>query len=472
MALICAACSSNSQKSAPVTAVPSPLDQARAKIKHVVIIMQENRSFDSYFGTFPGADGIPMQNGVPTVCVPDPSTNQCQKPYHDSQDLNLGGPQGATAATADIDGGKMDGFISQDMNSRTASCASLPDDPDCSANSGPSDVMGYHDAREIPNYWTYAQQFVLQDHMFEPAASSSLASHLYLISEWAAQCSHRNDANSCVNALQSLDLPPDFETSQRADSKGAVPVPNYAWTDLTYLMYEGNVSWDYYVADGTQPDCLDDPIVCIPKPQTAGTPGVWNPLPWFTTVVRDGQAGNVQTVDNFYQAAKDGTLPSVSWVAPDRQNSEQPPALISDGQAYVTGLVNAVMQGPDWGSTAIFISWSNWGGFYDHEVPPNVDANGYGLRVPGLMISPYARQGFIDDQMLSFDAYAKLIEDVFLQGWPLDRETDGRWDPRPDARERTPGMGDLLQDFDFSQSPRSPLVLPQNPPPGPASVGS
>ncbi len=469
LALLSGACTSNG----PVlpTAAPSLLDTARAKIKHVVVIMQENRSFDSYFGTFPAADGIPMQNGVPTVCVPDPRTNQCQKPYHDSQDKNMGGPQSEAAAAADINGGKMDGFISQELASRTADCASLPDDPNCSANNGQPDVMGYHDAREIPNYWTYAQQFVLQDHMFEPAASSSLAAHLYLVSEWAAQCSHRNDPTSCVTALRSIDLPPDFETAKRADSQGAVKIPNYAWTDLTYLLYRGNVSWAYYVANGTEPDCVNNPLVCIPKPPTTGTPGVWNPLPWFTTVQRDGQMGNIQTVDNFYQAARDGKLPAVSWVAPDRQSSEQPPALVSDGQAYVTGLVNALMQGPDWDSTAIFISWSNWGGFYDHYVPPTVDANGYGLRVPGLMISPYAKQGFIDNQMLSFDAYAKLIEDLFMKSWRMDRESDGRWDPRPGTRDQTPDMGDLLKEFDFSQSPRSPLVLQQNPPPGPASVG-
>src|SRR5579884_1357617 len=124
------------------------------KIQHVVVIMQENRSFDSYFGTFPGADGIPMQNGVPTVCVNDPLTHQCVKPYHDSQDLNHGGPHGAVNAVADINNGKMDGFIAQAEKGK-GSC-NTPDNPACSGN-GQTDVMGYHDAREIPNYWTYAE---------------------------------------------------------------------------------------------------------------------------------------------------------------------------------------------------------------------------------------------------------------------------------------------------------------------------
>ena len=123
------------------------------------------------------------------------------------------------------------------------------------------------------------------------------------------------------------------------------------------------------------------------------------------------------------------------------------------------GVVNALMQGPDWSSTAIFVSWDDWGGFYDHVVPPQVDQNGYGLRVPGLVISPYARKGYIDHQTLSHDAYAKFIEDDFLGGARVDPKTDGRPDPRPDVRENANQLGDLRRDFDFTQSPRSPVIL-------------
>jgi phospholipase C len=126
-------------------------------------------------------------------------------------------------------------------------------------------------------------------------------------------------------------------------------------------------------------------------------------------VQQNGQAGNVQDISKFLGAAKAGTLPAVSWVVPNSRDSEHPPALVSVGQSYVTNLVNTVMSGPDWSSTAIFLAWDDWGGFYDHVVPPTVDANGYGLRVPGIVISPYARQGFIDHQTLSFDAYLKFI---------------------------------------------------------------
>jgi hypothetical protein len=167
------------------------------KIQHIVVIMQENRSFDSYFGTYPGADGIPMANGQPTVCVPDPQTGQCTKPFHNSQDKNGGGPHVATSATADIDKGKMDGFIAQVEKARKG-CVD-PTNPNCSNTTTP-DVMGYHDAREIPNYWTYAKDFVLQDHMFEPNASWSQPAHLFMVSAWSAKCSTPGDPESCVNA--------------------------------------------------------------------------------------------------------------------------------------------------------------------------------------------------------------------------------------------------------------------------------
>ena len=424
-----------------------------SKIQHVVIIMQENRSFDSYFGTFPGADGIPMQDGVPAVCVPDPAKHTCVRPYYDPADKNAGGPHSESNATADVDGGKMDGFIAQAEHA-ASNCAA--NDPACAGAKG-TDVMGYHDGRDIPNYWTYAKDFTLQDHLFESDASWSLPSHLYMVSEWSAKCSIAGNPGSCVNAPQGPALPPDFGKKSATPK----PPPDYAWTDLTYLLHRQNVSWGYYVFNGTEPDCQDDSaMTCTPVRQNATTPGIWNPLPYFDTVNQDGQLGNIQSLTNFYAAAKAGTLPSVSWIDPTAAVSEHPPALVSTGQAYVTGLVNAIMSGPDWSSTAIFLSWDDWGGFYDHVTPPVVDQNGYGLRVPGIVISPYAKKGYIDHQTLSHDAYVKFIEDDFLHGQRLDPATDGRPDPRPDVREDSTTLGNLANDFDFSQKPLPPVILP------------
>jgi phospholipase C len=430
------------------------------KIQHVIVIMQENRSFDSYFGTFPGADGIPAADGKFTVCIPNPETKGCDRPFHDAADVNAGAEHTNAAAVAVIDGGKMDGFVASAEQS-VRGCWTC-------AHSNHPDVMGYHDAREIPNYWTYAKEFTLDDHMFEPVVSWSLPAHLYMVSAWSASCTS-SAPSSCANNIGG---PYSFERMQRfvdrAIATGTAPV-HFAWTDITYLLHKNHVSWGYYIETGTEPDCEDGAATCAARAQDYKTPGIWNPLPLFTDVQQDGQIGNVQSVNRFLTAARTGTLPAVSWVIPSQINSEHPPASVHKGQAWVTNLINTVMRGPDWDSTAIFLSWDDWGGFYDHVAPPTVDQNGYGLRVPTIVISPYAKQGFIDHQTLSHDAFLKFIEDDFLADARLDPKTDGRPDPRPDVRENATQLGDLAEDFDFTQTPSPPIVLPLNPPPGPAS---
>jgi phospholipase C len=335
---------------------------------------------------------------------------------------------------------------------RTHVCRKHINAPACSLTPNSPDVLGYHDAREIPNYWDYAGSFVLQDHMFEPDSSWSLPAHLFMVSAWSAKCSKKGDPMSCVSAAQAPGSPPG---EPQSDGKK----PDYAWTDLTYLLHRHHISWRYYVASGSEPDCEDNAIACKAVPQAAKTPGIWNPLPWFDTVKKDRQLGNIAPLSQFWHSARRGALPSVSWIVPSQRFSEHPPGLVSAGETYVTKLVNAIMRGPNWSSTAIFLAWDDWGGFYDHVVPPVVDDQGYGLRVPALVISPYAREGYIDHQTLSFDAYLKFIEDDFLGGQRLDPKTDGRGDSRPNVRENAEILGDLQRDFDFSQAPRPPLLL-------------
>jgi len=432
------------------------------KIQHVIIVMQENRSFDSYFGTFPGADGIPTSGGTPTVCVANPP-GPCEKPYHDVADVNGGGPHGEASAVADVAHGAMDGFIGQALKAKRT--CKTPNDPACEVLPGStSDVMGYHDASEISNYWAYAKDFVLDDHMFEPVKSWSLPDHLYLVSGWSAKCKNANPY-SCVNAIVGPYTPAQMENAVRQEVDTGTTDIDMAWTDITWLLYRDRVSWAYYVQTGTQPDCSDDSAeTCAEPAQSWTTPGIWNPLPLFNDVQDDHQLANIRSLNTYFSAAKAGTLPQVSWIAPSDADSEHPPASVHQGQAYVTAIVNAAMKSPDWDSTAIFLSWDDWGGFYDNVVPPTVDSNGYGLRVPSIVVSPYAKQGYVDHQVLSSDAYLKFIEDDFLGGARLDPATDGRPDPRPDVREDASILGNLVSDFDFTQAPRAPALLPTNPP--------
>jgi len=438
------------------------------KIKHVIIIMQENRSFDSYFGTYPGANGIPMHHGKPAVCVPNP-TGGCTRPYHDVNDINGGGPHTEDNAVADVAGGRMTGFI-RERDVAQATCRNI-NDPACLPGGVP-DVMGYHTAAEIPSYWTYARDFVLQDHMFEAVKSWSEPDHLYQVSGWSAGCRTRSPM-SCVNDIvgpYGVNTFNHLVAQELATGKVSIDL---AWTDITWLLQRHHVSWAYYVQAGTQPDCeLDSLLTCPPAQQSATTPGIWNPLPLFGDVRQDHQLHDIRPLSSYFSAASAGTLPAVSWVTPSGDNSEHPPASVHQGQAFVTAVINAAMLSPDWTSTAIFLSWDDWGGFYDHVVPPRADQNGYGLRVPGLVISPYARKGYIDHQTLSSDAYLKFIEDDFLGGARLDPATDGRPDPRPDVREDLSLLGNLAADFNFGQAPRPPALLPLNPPTDSPSIPS
>jgi phospholipase C len=464
LAMVVGACTSapsvatdTSARSSSAPAQPERSDPTGGKIQHVVIVMQENRSFDHYFGTFPGADGIPMKGGKPDVCIPNPEVAAgCTRPWETTEDINQGGPHTNAAADSDVNGGKMDGFITTWLKAGLY-CKRNPDAEVCIQNRQRPDVVSYHDDSTIPNYWAYAKDFVLQDAMFQPNIGWSEPAHLFAVSGWSAECRPPTDAFNCESSNGYVDV------DRGARYQGA---NSYQWTDLTYLLHEQDVSWAYYVGEGTVNDCND---AC---PKEVGTPEIWNPLPDFQTVHDDGQLGNIRQIDTFYEDLKQDTLPAVSWIMPDIKHSEHPPGnAVSDGQAWVTDIVNAIGHSDAWASTAIFLTWDDWGGFYDHVQPPEVDWGGYGLRVPGITISPYAKQGMIDHQTLSFDAYLKFIEDIFLGGARLDPLTMSRPDPRPTVREEVPILGDLLKEFDFSQAPREAPILEPYPLGPPANEG-
>ena len=340
--------------------------------------------------------------------VPDPSGGPGVAPYHDAAAVNRGGPHDWDNSAADIDKGKMDGFVGQSSQSTVA------------AGSNYRDVMGYHDYHEIPNYWNYARLYVLQDRMFESVSSYSLPAHLYML---AAQ------SGGYVNG----------KTQGQPTS--------FTFPEITELLASGRVTWNYYVGSGSIADTEDGHIVGT-VPQEQQDPHTYtftNPLPAFPKVAEDpAQNSRLVSTDRFYKDAAGGTLPQVSWVIPSFAVSEHPPADVREGMAYVTGLINAIMQGPDWDATAIFVAWDDWGGFYDHVVPPKVDQYGYGIRVPSLVISPYARQGYIDHNTYSFESWLKIVEERFGV---------------PSLTARDAAAGDMLADFDFTQQPRSPIVL-------------
>jgi phospholipase C len=465
---------------ATVAVDAATIEQAQKFIQHVIIIMQGNRTFDQYFGTFPGADGLPTDGkGNFITCIPlTPSdlSRGCVKPFHDTSLYQSGAPHTNEAFLDDRDNGAMDGFVEQQALAEPKSCVTNSEaDPHRCDGYAIHDVMGFHTAAEIPNYWAYAQSYMLQDHLYEPVPGASDSSHLMMISEWSAKCPDLQNPMSCFSSL-----------GAQARSSGQHP---FAWTNLPWLLDNMGVSWRYYLSEGSTPDCDDrnSTDTCDPEIQDDTVDILWNPLPGFTTFAQKvarhpAYATHVTRVDQFYQDVINQALPSVAWIVPNHAVSEHPPYNIVDGMNYVTSLVNTIMQSPYYNNTVIFISWDDSGGFYDHEYPPIADLTeegqlwGYGFRVPGLVISPYVA-GHFDHQILSFDAYNRFIEDVFLNSQRLDPTTDGRPDSRPNVPEAIttaktyPGdkivrIGNLLNDFDFTEQPIPALILSNHVPGG------
>lgn len=385
-------------------AVPAGMD----KVQHIVWIIQENHSFDNYFGTYPGADGLP-----PDACSPElPGAKRCVAPFHMPAKM----PPCDLAhrwviAHADYDHGAMDGFVWAE---------------------GTAYTMGYYDQRDIPNYWAYAHHYVLADRFFSSLMGASLPNHLYTV---AAQ------SGGVINNMFSVK-----EVEDDLDSPGG-----YSFATMVNLFNKAHISWKYYVetqrinSPAAKRDYLADPD---PKHYS-----LWNPLPGFKAI-RENPAdmAHLVSLNEFFDDLKSGTLPAVSWIVPMGIDSEHPPAFPETGMWYVTRLLNSLMQSPYWKSTVVFLTWDDYGGFYDHVPPPLVDAFGYGPRVPTLVISPFAKSDYISHQTYDFTSMLKFIELRF----GLDHLTarDDKADP-------------MLDCFDFNQKPNPPLIIqpvPENPP--------
>jgi len=393
------------------------------KIKHIVIITMENRSFDEMFGTYPGVDGLPN----PLPCNPDPNSGQTVCSYHSTTLVEYGGPHGDLAERIDLDGGKLDGFIKAAEMIRKGNKNFDP---------YPDEVMGYHDCSDIPVYCGYARSGVLADHFFSATTSFSTPAHLYMVSNWSARCTVAGDPASCASFND-----PNVHSN---------PPPDYAWTDITWLLHRAGVSWGYFVYSNNGPPLLpgDDQDDEAPGPDAYyNTLGVWNPLPAFDDVQQDGELGNLQPGSSFLADCAAGTLPAVSWVIPPFKSSDHPTASLANGQTWLQQQVSAINQSQLAQSTLVIIWWDDWGGFYDHVIPYMVDKQGYGFRTPLILMGAMVKPGGIDHQILSTDAFNKLIEDVFLGGQRLDPATDGRPDPRPNVRETEPFLGDLRKDL-------------------------
>lgn len=364
-------------------------------IKHFVYLMQENHSFDNYFGTYPGSDGIP-----PGTCVPvkpgDPAQG-CVKPFRIGnkavQDLG----HSSLVFDRQFRDGANDGFV--DAFRQEGNLNDL--------------AMGYYDDKDIPYYWNLADEYVLFDRFFTSARGGSVWNHMF----WVTGTS--GGPTDSIPAEGFGDLPTIFD---RLEAKG--------------------ISWKFYIQNY-------DPAVNLRTYRTIadgdrGAQVVWAPLLAYARYIDDPELSkHIVPLEQYYEDLATGQLPSVSYVVPSGA-SEHPPGSIKAGERFVRSLHTALLSSSAWSTSAFLWTYDDWGGWYDHVPPPQVDRFGFGFRAPALLVSPYAKQGFVDSTVLDFTSGLKFIEE--------------NWGVEPLA-ERDAKANNFLSAFDFGRPARPPVLL-------------
>ncbi len=359
-------------------------------IQHTVFIIKENHTFDNYFGTFPAADGATSgltSTGQMVPLIPMPDTYQA------------GLCNGWSCAIQAIDGGKMDKF---DLIS--------------------GGLSGYTQVAEkdIPNYWAYARQFVLADRYFTSVHGPSVPNHFYAI---AAQSGgvidnggHPGPGTDCAGN--------SFGDFAVLDSAGNITyqAPCFDFQTLADSLQSAGLTWKYYSGGGHG--------------------GIFN---WIRHIRSSPDwQDHVASTAQFVTDAQNGGLPAMSWLLPPLPFAEHPSTSVCGGENWTVQQLNAVMQGPDWNSTAVFLTYDDFGGFYDHVPPPQLDLFGLGPRVPLLIISPFAKAGYISHTVYEHSSILKFVETRYQL---------------PVLTARDAAASDMLDSFDFTQQPQSPLIL-------------
>jgi len=419
LVLAAAACAppspSSSGAALPSYSRTSSRHVASYPIQHIVIVIQENRSFDNIFAGFPNADAPTfgyMSNGQKV----------------NLQSIGFGAPDlshGYKAALVDYDNGKMDAF---DLSN--------PDDPTL-----PYSYVQYSATKP---YWLMAEQYVLADHMFPSELGGSFAAHLNLIAATDKLSPTLAEADNPSNTPWGCDAPTGtqsttVDSNRNVDIHGPFPCFTQFQT-MADTMDPAGISWKYYA------------------PQTVGCSGscdagglIWSEFDAISNVRygADWSRDVIYPQTTILSDATNGTLPQVAWVVPDWKNSDHAPAN-DTGPSWVAAVVNAIGNGPDWKSTAIVILWDDWGGWYDDVPPPQLDWEGLAIRVPAIIISPYARKAYVSHTQYESGSILKFMEEVF--GLPSLGGTDQRANALDDS-------------FNFDQKPRKFKTIPAKYPP-------
>jgi len=387
-------------------------------IKHVVIIVQENRSFDNIFAGFPNANSLMygyMHNGTKVNLQPIPFEVRDMGHYY-------------VTGLMDYDGGKMDKF---DLNPAGAGTVG-------------AFAYSYLEHSETQPYWTMAKSYVLADHMFPTMFGPSYTGHLTLISSTADLSATNSEVDLPTQFPWGCDAPAGTITTTVGPNKIPTehgPFPCFTqFNTLAATLDAKGVSWKYYA-----------PVV--------GSSSGGNQWSAFDSIrsVRYGTDWKAKVISPPQQVLTDaanGNLAGVSWVIPDANWSDHPYSGTPYGPSWVAAVVNAIGQSKAWSSTAIVVVWDDWGGFYDNLAPPQLDFRGLGIRVPCLIISPYV-QAHVDHTPYEFGSIVKFVEQVY--GLPaLGTQAAGYTDTRATS---------LANSFNFSMAPRAFSKIPAPYPP-------
>jgi phospholipase C len=408
----------NSSPPVPVSPTAPPAqacevvrDPSGGRIQHVIVVIQENRSFDNLFATFPGADGT-MRGTLHTgqqVALTRAPLVALQDIYHTYQQY-----------VASYDGGRMDGFdLSRNVSTNKAA-GTLP--------------YQYVNPAEIRPYWTLAKRFTLADHLFMTQGSDSFTAHQDLI----AGGTQISASRSIVNAPDALpwgcDAPSGTVTSLVTyngiflGNQG--PFPCLQYRTMRDLLDAKHVSWRYYTPS-----------------LASGSSSSWNAFEAIRAVRYGPQwRTNISSPDtNIFRDVDGGDLAAVSWVVPEATYSDHPGEPVDTGPSWVAQIVNAVGSSTYWGSTAILVVWDDWGGFYDHVPPSQLDFGGLGFRVPMIVVSPYALRGHVSHTQYEFGSVLRFVERVWSLGCLGTSDT------------RATSIEDA---FDFSQTPGPFVPIP------------
>jgi phospholipase C len=364
-------------------------------IKHIVILVQENHSFDNYFGTYPGADGLPVGMKMP-VDPQNPAAGFVE-PWHLGNTAITDLSHSASTFKEQYNNGKMDGFISA-LNTR---------------NQDGRTSMGYYDGSDIPYYWNLADNFVLFDNFFSSAHDGSGANHMFLVTGTSPTASRGQKLSDIL-----ANVPTIFDRLQAAGVSWKFYVQNYD-PSITYRNRGTNANRDSQV--------------------------VWVPLLSFDRFIDNPMlSSHIVDLSQYYIDLVNGTLPSVAYIVPSGA-SEHPPSSLDSGQRFVKTIIQELMRSDAWNSSAFFLTYDDWGGWFDHVTPIQVDSFGYGLRVPTLLVSPFALKGKIDSTQYDYTSFLKFIE----MNWGVQPLTS-----------RDSQANNLLSAFNFNQKPRPPEYYP------------